>query len=529
MTDANHLPFSALYRIAEIRQIEAAAKATIAPGSLMLAAGSAAADFAKSIICSPDGKILVLAGPGDNGGDALVAAQLLSAAGLNVTVLLCVANSPYSTDTQQNLQAAKASSITFIDIEHFLNDEQKHWGLIIDGIFGIGLTRPVIGRIASSIRQVNQLSRKYHIPVLALDVPSGLNADTGQTVGENGIAIQASHTITFIANKPGLYTNAGKDYSGIVELADLNISSNNHPAPAAFLSHPLMFSQLLRPRLNDTHKGSYGDVLIIGGADGMKGAALLAARSAAHGGAGRVYIGFIGTPLVLDSAFPELMCRHAKGLEFGTSVVIIGPGLGDSDEAAQLLSKALEQAKTLVVDADALNLIAKEVDLQKLLTARHKKSFTTILTPHPLEAARLLGVNTTDIQADRLHSAQSLINKFNCSVILKGAGTVIGALDSCIYINTTGNPSLATAGTGDVLAGVCGALLAQHVSTSEAGAFAVWLHGLAADQLVAAGIGPIVLTASELIPAIRTCLNKFIIDSNNGMLRDKFKNQSDPS
>ena len=513
MNDVNNLSFSALYRVAEIRQIEAAAKATLASGSLMLAAGRAATDFAKTLICSPIGKILVLVGPGDNGGDALVAAQLLSAAGFTVSAITCDENSPYSVDAQQSLQRTKASSITFIDIEHFTNNEQEQWELVIDGIFGIGLNRAITDRIASLIQQVNQRSQKYHFPVLALDVPSGLNADTGQIVGENGSAIQASHTLTFIVNKPGLYTGAGKDYSGIVELVDLNISSNNRPAPAAILSHALMFSGLLKPRLNDTHKGSYGDVLIIGGANGMKGAALLAARSAIHCGAGRVYVGFIGTPLMLDSAFPELMCRHAKELEFRTSVVIIGPGLGDSNEAAQILSKALEQAKTLVVDADALNLIAKEVDLQKLLMARHEKSLATVLTPHPLEAARLLSISTKEIQADRLNSAHALTSKFKSSVILKGAGTVISTFNGNSYINTTGNAALATAGTGDVLSGVCGALMAQHVSGSEAATFAVWLHGLAADQLVAGGIGPIGFTASELIPAIRSCLNKFINDS----------------
>ena len=514
MTDAKYPPFAALYRIKEIRQIEAAVKETLAPGSLMQAAGSAAAEFAKRIIRAPNEKILVLAGPGDNGGDVLETAHLLSGAGLQVTAILCDASHPYSVDAQHSLQRAQVSGIQFINIDHFLNTDKERYGLIIDGIFGIGLTRAITGQIAALIQHVNQLSQKYHVPVLALDVPSGLNADTGQITGESGIVIQASHTITFIANKPGLHTAAGKDYSGHVELADLNIASNFRPAPSAFLSHPSMFSRLLGLRLNDSHKGSYGDVLIIGGADGMAGAALLAARSAIHCGAGRVYVGFIGTPPMLDSAFPELMCRHAKELEFGTSVVVIGPGLGASDGAAQILSKALVEAKTLVIDADALNLIAKETSLQKLLTARHEKGLSTILTPHPLEAARLSGVGTKEIQSDRLNSAQNLANKFKSSVILKGAGTVIATFNGTSYINTTGNPALATAGTGDVLAGVCGALLAQHVSTNEAASFAVWLHGMAADQLVDQGAGQIGLTASELIPAIRSCLNKFVTDSN---------------
>jgi hydroxyethylthiazole kinase-like uncharacterized protein yjeF len=191
--------------------------------------------------------------------------------------------------------------------------------------------------------------------------------------------------------------------------------------------------------------------------------------------------------------------------------------MGESGDATDILSTALNKAKTLVVDADALNLIARDTNLQKLLAARHEKNLTTILTPHPLEAGRLINVSAQEIQADRLHSAQTLAKKFKSSVILKGAGTVIASFNGMSYINPTGNPALATAGTGDVLAGVCGALLAQHIATSEAASFAVWLHGMAADQLVAQGVGPIGLAASELIPAIRSCLNKFVSDSNAGI------------
>ncbi|MES2048999.1 MAG: NAD(P)H-hydrate dehydratase [Pseudomonadota bacterium] len=512
MTSTKCPSLVALYRIAQIRQIETAAKESLPAGSLMRAAGKAAAEFAKKLIRAPNEKILVLAGPGDNGGDALEAAQLLASAGFQITIILCDVNSQYSIDAQQSLQSAQASRATFIDIEHFLNGDKEQWGLVIDGIFGIGLTRAISGTIASLTQRVNQLSQKYRIPVLALDVPSGLNADTGQPTGE--VAILASHTITFIGNKPGLHTAAGRDYSGQVEVADLAISSNFFPKPSAFLTHPQMFAHLLKPRLNDSHKGSYGDVMIIGGAAGMAGAPILAARSAIHCGAGRVFIGFIGTPVMFDNQHPELMCRNAKDLDFSRSVVVIGPGLGTSDEAKQVLSKALDDAQAMVIDADALNLIALDATLQNQLSARHEKNLATIMTPHPLEAARLLAVSTKEIQADRLNSAQSLANKFKSSVILKGAGTVIATLNGTIYINTTGNPALATAGTGDVLAGVCGALLAQAASASDAASFAVWLHGLAADNLVDQRIGTIGLTASELIPAIRFCLNTFVAVSN---------------
>lgn len=509
--------FVALYRIAQIRQIEMAASASLPTGSLMQAAGRAAAEFAKKLIRAPNEKILVLAGPGDNGGDALEAAQLLSLAGFKVTVILSDVKSQYSIAAQQSLQRAQASQATFIGVEHFLNNGEDQWGLIIDGLFGIGLTRAITGRIASLIQQLNHLSQNYHIPVLALDVPSGLNADTGQLTGDTAIAVKASHTITFIGNKPGLHTAAGRDYSGQVAVADLAISSNFFPKPSAFLTHPLMFARLLQARLTDSHKGSYGDVQIIGGAPGMAGAPLLSARAAIHCGAGRVYIGFIEAAPMFDNQFPELMCRSANELEFGRSVVLIGPGLGASDDAKRLLSKALKGAQTMVIDADALNLVAADATLQSQLSARHERNLTTIMTPHPLEAARLLGVSTKEIQADRLRSAQSLADKYKSSVILKGAGSVIAAFNGTICINTTGNPALATAGTGDVLAGVCAALLAQHIKDTEAASFAVWLHGLAADTLVDQGIGTIGMTASELVPAIRSCLNKFVAESDVGI------------
>jgi hydroxyethylthiazole kinase-like uncharacterized protein yjeF len=512
MTSTNPPSVAALYRVAEIRQVETAASASLPAGSLMRTAGSAAAEFAKKIISTPNEKILVLAGPGDNGGDALEAAQLLSATGLKVTVILCDMNNQYSLDAQQSLQQAQASHATFITIDYFLSDDKEQWGLIIDGIFGIGLTRAITGKIASLIQEVNHLSQKYQFPVLALDVPSGLNADTGQLTSE--IAIRASHTITFIGNKPGLHTAAGRDYSGDVEVADLAISSNFFPKPSAYLTHAKMFSKTIKPRLNDSHKGSYGDVMIIGGAPGMAGAPILAARAAIHCGAGRVFIGFIGAPALFDNQHPELMCRNAQDLDFADAIVVIGPGLGTSAEAMQLLSRALNDAVTMVIDADALNLIANNTALHRLLAARHEKNLATIMTPHPLEAARLLGVSTKEIQADRLNSAQSIANKFKSSVVLKGAGSIIATFNGATFINTTGNPSLATAGTGDVLAGVCGALLVQAASESDAASFAVWLHGLAADVLVAQGTGPIGLTASELIPAIRSCLNKFVADSN---------------
>ena len=505
---------AAVYRIASIRQIESTAMANLPSGSLMRAAGKAAADFAKKLIIKPGKKVLALAGPGNNGGDALEAAHLLAAAGFDVMVMLCADINGYSSDALQSLQRAQAGNVIFIDAGQPQVLHGKRWALVIDGLFGIGLARAITGPMAALIQQVNQLSNTRHFPVLALDVPSGLNADTGQIIGDPGVALRATHTITFIGNKPGLHTAAGRDFCGQVEVADLGIFPELYPSPCAYLSHPGLFYGSLQARCHDSHKGSYGDVLIIGGATGMIGAPLLAARAAIHCGAGRVYVGFVGGAPLFDSQYPELMCRPVNDCNLSQSVIVIGPGLGDSGEAEQLLSRALREATAMVIDADALNLLANNPSLQMLLAARHERNARTILTPHPLEAARLLKLSAREIQSDRLENARELANKFKACVILKGAGTIIACIDETSCINTTGNPALATAGTGDVLAGVCGALLAQHVVHDSAAKLAVWLHGLAADQLVQQGIGPVGMTAGELIPAIRLCLNEFIATSS---------------
>ncbi len=320
--------------------------------------------------------------------------------------------------------------------------------------------------------------------------------------------MHATHTLTFIGNKPGLHTGAGRDYCGQVIVDDLGIDPDLFPTPGGILIHPEMFAHVWQAREHDSNKGSFGEVVIVGGAAGMVGAPLLSARAALHCGAGRVYVGFISTPLLTDSQYPELMCREAKNCNFDGPVLVIGPGLGDSSAAEQLLEQALTQAQAMVIDADALNLIAVRPSLQALLLLRHERPVATIITPHPLEAARLLGTSAQQIQADRWESARALAKKFMTTVILKGSGTIVTAPDTPISINTSGNPALATAGTGDVLAGICGALLAQHLPATEAARLAVWLHGHAADQLVAQGTGPVGLSASELIPAVRACLNQ---------------------
>lgn len=500
----------ALYNVAEIRQIEQTAFATLPSYTLMQRAGTAAADCAQQLLAAhaPNAAILVLVGPGNNGGDALEAASQLAHCGWEVSIHFSCDPTRLPTDAQQALARAQASPA------HFIGDNiptQNHWALVIDGLFGIGLTRAIKGKISQLIEQINAL----HCPVLALDVPSGLDADTGVIVGadvdDKGIAIRATHTVTFIGNKAGLHTCEGRDYAGLVYVRDLDINADLFPTSSSHLNHIELFASALHLRRHNSHKGSYGDVAVLGGAHGMVGAAVLAARTAAKSGAGRVFLACIAESLSYDSAQPELMCRQAADFDFNSATIVAGPGLGMSRDAHDFLAKALAAHTPLVLDADALNLIAVEAGLQQKLFARKA---ATLLTPHPLEAARLLGLTTQQIQADRLAAARALAKKFNATTILKGSGSVIAAPDGKTVINTTGNPALATAGAGDVLSGLCGALLAQNWPVWETALAAVWLHGKAADNLVANGIGPIGLTASELIPEIRAALNQLVSEQS---------------
>lgn len=493
---------NALYSVTQIRAIEQAAQASLPCGTLMQRAGQAAARRALELVhAHPHPRILVLAGPGNNGGDALEAAYQLALAGVDVTVTLYADPSSQPQDARQALQRAQDSAVGFADHATITSVIAQQWELVIDGLFGIGLTRSLGGAIGDIVKLVNSLS----CPILALDVPSGLDADTGALIGTQHLAIRASHTLTFIGDKPGLHTHHGRDYAGQVQVAALDLNPAFFPATQLHLNHPFLFSPALHRRAHNSHKGTYGDVLILGGAQGMQGAAILSGRAALNSGAGRVLLGFIDAAPAFDPVQPELMCRQASELDFSAGIVVAGPGAGLSRQACDLIVRVMNNPVPLVLDADALNLAAGAPDLQKILAQR---TAATLLTPHPLEAARLLAISVKEVQADRLAAARQLAARLNAIVILKGAGTVIADSKGEAVINSTGNPALATAGSGDVLAGLCGALLAQKTAPWQAALAAVWLHGKAADQLVADGYGPAGLTAGELIPAIRTALNR---------------------
>jgi hydroxyethylthiazole kinase-like uncharacterized protein yjeF len=482
---------------ADLRRVEKAALNSPKPAPLMEYAGLAAAELARKLAGDSGKPVLILAGPGNNGGDALVVARHLKQWWYKVSVV-CTGNpQQYSADAAAALQAwRKAGGELVAEIP-----PAQDWALVIDGLFGIGLKRDLDGAYATLVEQINVLD----VPVLALDIPSGLDADSGRVLGR---AVQADHTITFIALKPGLLTLDGPDHCGTIHVADLGLGNEVDAAPHGVLIGDGVLTHLLPPRPCNSHKGTYGSVGIIGGAHGMVGAALLAARTALKCGAGRVYAGLVaGDAPLVDLLQPELMLRPADAvlrLDHLTALAI-GPGLGDTPDAAEYLDWSLESAVPLVIDADALNQIAATVALKSKL----KQIVTTkILTPHPAEAARLLGCTISKVQQDRVAAALQLAREYKAGVVLKGAGSICAWPDGHWAINTSGNPGMASAGMGDVLTGIITALLAQGVDERHALTAGVYLHGAAADQLVKNGCGPIGLTAGEIIDAARALLNR---------------------
>jgi len=484
-----------VYLTADVRAIEAAAAPNLP--SLMERAGLAAAEVARDVSGGTGKPVLIFAGPGNNGGDAFVVARHLKQWYFNVTVLFAGDEKTLSADAKAALGAWRKAGGKMTQAL----PASQQWGLVVDGIFGIGLERDVSGRYAEWIAAINGLGA----PILALDLPSGLHSDTGFVMG---CAVRATHTVTFIALKPGLLTLDGPDHCGEVHLRNLGLDTQKlRPAQGHLLGREVL-AGALRPRLQNSHKGDYGSVGIIGGDHGMVGAALLAGRAALKSGAGRVYVGLLArdAPL-LDAEQPELMLRNADAVLklANLTCLAVGPGLGQTPDAAFYLGWALESPLPLVLDADGLNLVAADAGLVGRL--KNRKA-ATLLTPHPAEAARLLATTTGEVQNDRVGAAIALARNLNSFVVLKGAGSICAASDGTWHINTSGNPGMASAGMGDVLTGMMAALLSQGVEPRTALLAAVYLHGAAADRAVAGGAGPVGLTASETIEAARTLLNK---------------------
>ncbi len=473
-----------LFGVAASRAIEARAIAAHPGGVLMQRAGHALARLARAL--APHAThIWVAAGPGGNGGDGLHAAAELQAGGAQVQVSLAADPTRLSADAQAGLQRARLAGVTFVDCP-----PAGRIDFTIDALLGLGATRAPAGAIADSIDALNRCGA----PCLAVDLPSGLNADTGALLG--GSVVHASATLALLTLKPGLFTAAGRDSAGVIWLDALGIMTLEEDLTAHLIGSET-FATTQRSRRHDQHKGSFGDVVVVGGAPGMVGAARLAAHAALGAGAGRTTLSLLDIRAAHeDASRPECLWQRAAwapgACDLERSTVVCGCGGGDAVRAA--LPALLSRSARLVLDADALNAVAVDSALRSLLAARSGRGLPSILTPHPLEAARLLGINTAAVQQNRLGAATSLARSLGAIVVLKGSGTVVAAPDRCPAVNTTGNASLASGGTGDVLAGWIAGAWSAAAGTSEPGVdqsdvdrawrsalASVWLHGAAAD------------------------------------------------
>ncbi len=442
------------------RTLEQQAAVHLPPGMLMQRAGAASARLALAL-APHSTRFWILAGPGNNGGDGLEAARMLHLQGLPVGVTLAGDPQRLPPDAQQALGRARNAGVP---IQAALPGPAELRGaLLIDALLGIGVGR---GRRPSpALEQCLAVLRQHEGPVLSLDLPSGLDADTGTGAPWT---VRATATLSLLSLKPGLFTGRGRDWAGEVWWDDLGVpalGTGASPAPDAWLSSdtPTL------PRRHDQHKGSFGDVSVVGGAPGMEGAALLAACAAQAAGAGRVYVHLLSEAAAQClPAHPALMFRPldlaSRPMAWSRHTVVCGCGGGEA--IAEALPTVMSTAAQLVIDADGLNAIAADTSLQRQLRRRAAKGWPTVLTPHPLEAARLLGVTSAEVQDDRLRMAQRIAQTFACVVVLKGSGSVITAAQATPHVNLTGNAALASAGTGDVLAGWLGGWWAQSPAGS---------------------------------------------------------------
>ncbi len=470
---------------------------------------------------SMNGRVVIATGKGNNGGDGYVAARHLKNSGLNVTVFSVAPVEELKGDAAINAQAwlKMGGEVRTLKSDGDVKDcasAFRHSSVIVDAIFGIGLASPVKGAAAKVIELINGLARK----VVAVDVPSGIDATTGAVLG---CAVRAGVTATMALPKLGLYTYPGREYAGRVEIVDIGL-------PAQLLTDEhirwnLLCREdvrgLLRPRARDTHKSACGHLLVVAGSPGKTGAAYMTAMGAMRAGAGLATLALpkglnaameaktievMTEPLPesVDGALDEASFEAVQRIAKGKTAIAAGPGLGNTDGAYRLMERMVKETEApLVIDADGLNAFIGRLELLKDSRRR------MVLTPHPGEAARLLDARPSEIQSDRVGAAKTLASMSGATVVLKGASTVIATPEGDIYINPTGNPGLSTAGTGDVLAGMIGGLVAQGYPPLTAACAATYAHGLAADRIREAR-GEAGMMAADLLPIIPEVLNTLI-------------------
>lgn len=473
--------------------------------TLMETAGRAVANAALDMLDGDGGHIAVVCGPGNNGGDGFVAARVLRDLGHDAVVYLAGARSAIRGDAATHLAILERAGglVRPIDTPQTLDQlvpAIAGASLAIDALFGVGLGRPIEGHLADIVATINAAPRR-----LAVDIPSGLEADTGRVLGT---CVTADRTVTMAALKIALVSAPGFAYCGDIQVADIGVPSG------------VLATQAVRAGLVDAddvadwipiaepldHKGTRGHVMIIGGMPGMRGAGRLCANAALRSGAGLVTLATAGDVVADDSVMTKALATNVGDLLANKSAIVIGPGLGQSEPAAGWLGEVLASGVPAVLDADALNLMAGIVGAVK------QAAGPVVLTPHPGEAARLLGTSVAEIEADRLAAARALASLAHAVVVLKGARTIVcdGTIDDDFCaINPTGGPELATGGSGDVLAGVIGALLAQGVTAADAARAAVYVHGLAGERL-AAEHGRRGVVSSDLPVAIAGVLRVYL-------------------
>ena len=467
----------------ELQNLEMRAANQLGADALMKRAGAAAADLIMKRLEAAgveQRRVTLLVGPGNNGGDALACACELREKGAVVNVVLPGGRRPTSALALAQLERwTQAGGTTYDD--PYMTEKAD---CVVDGLFGTGLAKPITGDYLDAVLWFNERQALK----VSLDIPSGLNPVTGHWTGSYP-GCSADVTITFLCVKSGLYMCEGADAAGEIVLNELDVSVPLSPLSVIGTDE---FPRVLRPRVKNSHKGDYGSVAVIGGTDGMIGASILAARAALISGAGRVTLECRAehAPHV-DMVYPEIMFATKPVNLEDFDAIVLGCGLGTSAEAKARVIEALNCQKPLILDADALNIIAADIKLQDMVLARRAP---TVLTPHPGEAARLLRRDTAGVTADRVAACRELAVQTGAIVVLKGAGTVISMRSSRTWINPTGSPMLATGGSGDVLAGMIGAMFAQGYDMVESVLAAVYFHGLSAEGLEAG------FTAGEIAP-----------------------------
>jgi NAD(P)H-hydrate epimerase len=466
----------------------------------------------------------IICGKGNNGGDGFVIARCLAKKGINVTVYLLAETAALKGDAATNLERLVPLDIRVIEIpdeDSFSKTKSSlsGHGLIVDAILGTGLTSDVRGLFKTVIHFINELNRNG-VAVFAVDIPSGLNSDTGQPCGT---CIRAQGTATFALAKIGHFTYPGAEYTGRLEIIDIGIPGSVVQAvgPKQYLLTSEQIRNCLQPRSPDTHKGRTGHLLVIAGSPGKTGAAAMTAMSAMRAGAGLVTLAIAESlnPIletqvleVMTAPLPESQnglignsaVKDIRRLEAGKTCLAIGPGIGQTEETRGLVKKIVGRSQVpVVIDADGLNNIAGQTQFLKNL------KIPAVLTPHPGEMARLMDISPAEVQQNRLQCARDFAINFKVHLVLKGAATVIAHPDGSAYINPTGNPGMASGGMGDVLTGVLAGFITQGFTPEAAAHAAVYLHGAAADTL-AETVGPIGYLAGEVMNAIPAEIKKLM-------------------